>query len=538
MNAEQLLFEYFDGVVDSREVVSRLRKFILDLAARGRLVIQDENDESASELLELIATKKQQMVECGQIKEIKEQPRVDQSPFRLPDSWSWTRIRQVFSDRGQRVPDSSFTYIDVTAIDNNFGRIFKPRIVSAANAPSRARKIVRKGDVIYSCVRPYLQNIAVVEKEFNPIPIVSTAFAVLNGHDLIVPRYTWVVLRTPFFVELVQEKQRGQAYPAINESDFASLLFPLPPLAEQHRIVAKVDELMEQCNKLEEKFQERDNHRKRFTKASFASLTESGLDSRKFRKRSEFVVGNFDCLSVDVNQITRLRQFILDLAIRGKLVEQNPDDESAEELLIQVARIQSRKQSRELTDLASEYQNFALPAQWIWVPATYPANVVSSHGKQIKTKDILKSGKFPVVDQGKVPIRGFCDDDQKVIRVVDPLILFGDHTREIKFIDFDFVVGADGVKILEPIGIDERFYFFVLQWLPLESKGYSRHFKQLKASYIPFPPLAEQHRIVAKVDELMEQCNHLEERIRLKETLQSRSFCSVLARSLTDQLIG
>ena len=336
----------------------------------------------------------------------------------------------------------------------------------------------------------------------------------------------------------IEARASGTTFKEAPGKLIAGLAFPLPPLAEQHRIVAKVDELMEQCNKLEEKFQERDNHRKRFTKASFASLTESGLDSGEFRKRSEFVVGNFDCLSVNVNQITRLRQLILDLAIRGKLVEQNPDDESAEELLIQVARIQSRKQSRELTDLASEYQNFALPAQWIWVPATYPANVVSNHGKQIKTKDILKSGKFPVVDQGKVPIRGFCNDDQKVIRVVDPLILFGDHTREIKFIDFDFVVGADGVKILEPIGIDERFYFFVLQWLPLESKGYSRHFKQLKASYIPFPPLAEQHRIVAKVDELMEQCNHLEERIRLKETLQSRSFCSVLARSLTDQLIG
>ena len=262
-NRSGFVVKNFDRLTLSVEQIKGLRKLILELAVRGRLVKQDLNDEPASELLKRISYKKKHLVELGELRIINKLPQIDQWPHPLPENWSWTRIREVCTDRGQKVPDSNFTYIDVTAIDKELGRVCNPKVLSASEAPSRARKIVRKGDVIYSCVRPYLLNIAVVEEDFNPLPIVSTAFAVLNGHKLVAPRYIWIVLRSSFFVGLVQEKQRGQSYPAINESDFAMLLFPLPPLAEQHRIVARVDELMLQCEELEERIEQQEELRKR-----------------------------------------------------------------------------------------------------------------------------------------------------------------------------------------------------------------------------------------------------------------------------------
>ena len=221
-------------------------------------------------------------------------------------------------------------------------------------------------------------------------------------------------------------------------------------------------------------------------------------------------------------------------------MEQDPADKPTSELLKRIAAEKARlvragesRKSQPLIPIVPAQQPFAVPTSWEWVSSTYPTYGVSDLGKKIKTKDVLESGAFPVVDQGKVLVRGYCNDPRKVVKVSEPLIVFGDHTRETKLIDFDFVVGADGVKILQPVGIDARFYHLTLQWLPLESRGYSRHFKILKSSYIPLPPLAEQHRIVAKVDELMALCDGLEARLGAADTTRQRLLETLLYEALS-----
>ncbi|MEI7637781.1 MAG: restriction endonuclease subunit S [Syntrophus sp. (in: bacteria)] len=224
---------------------------------------------------------------------------------------------------------------------------------------------------------------------------------------------------------------------------------------------------------------------------------------------------NFNKISEAPDAVPRLRRFILDLAVRGKLVEQDPNDEPASELLKRI-RAKRRHVSHNSNadgyplEVTEDQPFFEVPSSWEWVLAIELSIVISDKGKKVQTKDVLEFGKFPVVDQGKMFIRGYCNDDQKVIRSDGPIIVFGDHTRETKLIDFDFVVGADGVKLLKPIEVNPSYYFLALQWMPLENRGYGRHFKLLRVSRIPLPPLAEQHRIVAKVDELMALCDELE----------------------------
>ena len=181
--------------------------------------------------------------------------------------------------------------------------------------------------------------------------------------------------------------------------------------------------------------------------------------------------------------------------MRGKLVEQDRNDEPASELLKRIQAEKARlvkdgkigKQSLVRDDAEAELP-FRVPELWEWTPATYPTFLISDLAKKIQTKDVLQAGKFPVVDQGKMFIRGYCNDSDRVIYVEEPVIIFGDHTRETKLVDFDFVVGADGVKILKPIQIVPAYYFLTLQWLPLDSRGYGRHFKLLRAMKIPLPP--------------------------------------------------
>lgn len=242
----------------------------------------------------------------------------------------------------------------------------------------------------------------------------------------------------------------------------------------------------------------------------------------------------FEQFAETPNAVAKMRELVLGLAVRGRLVKQDPNDEPASVLLKQIYAAKSvRKFCTELSEdstTSSSSCPFAIPSSWQWVGATTPAEIISDNGKKVPTKDVLPDGAYPVVDQGKVFIRGYCNDPDKVIEVTKPIVLFGDHTRETKFIDFDFVVGADGVKLLLPLCIDPFYYYLALRWLPLDSRGYGRHFKLLKASMVPLPPLAEQKRIVTKVDELMAFCDRLEAQQQERDTRQFALACSSIAR--------
>ncbi len=234
--------------------VARLRGLILGLAVRGQLVPQNADDEPAQLLVKRIAAQREQMVRDKKIRATETLPPIEESekPFALPQSWEWVRLREVTHDLGQMQPQERFTYIDVTSIDKEHGVISNEvRVLEADEAPSRARKIVAQNTVIYSMVRPYLLNIAVINREFEPEPIVSTAFAVLHPFSGLDSRFLFFYTRSQPFTDFVSSKMVGMAYPAISDGDLRPAPIPLPPLTEQKRIVAKVDELMALCDDLE-----------------------------------------------------------------------------------------------------------------------------------------------------------------------------------------------------------------------------------------------------------------------------------------------
>jgi type I restriction enzyme S subunit len=371
MNADFLL-NHFDRITEASDAIPHLRRFILDLAVRGKLVTQDPNDEPAGELLKRIQTEKARLVKNGEIRKEKLllSLEMNENLYSLPVGWKWAPIRQVTSDRGQTIPTQDFTYIDVTAINKEIGYIADAKILTASNAPSRARKLVKKGDVIYSCVRPYLLNIAIVDSDIIPEPIASTAFAILNGFGLTLPKYLWIVLRSPFMIECVEAKMRGQAYPAINDSDFALLPFPLPPLAEQHRIVAKVDELMSLCDQLEAAKNERETRRDQLVASSLNQVSEA-QDPITQSAVVRFHLDHLPRLTTHPEHIKQLRQTILNLAVRGRLAPQDPNDEPAEALLkrieeekVELIKAREIKKIDTMVSSSRKIFNLSLPQGW------------------------------------------------------------------------------------------------------------------------------------------------------------------------------
>ena len=163
------------------------------------------------------------------------------------------------------------------------------------------------------------------------------------------------------------------------------------------------------------------------------------------------------------------------------------------------------------------------------VPDSFVKNKVGRRN-QIPAKDIAEVGRFPVVDQGQKFVSGYCDDESRVIDFDLPLIIFGDHTRCLKYVDFPFVLGADGTKVLLPNRklFDPRFYYFALLALEIPSRGYNRHFTSLNERSLPLPPLPEQKKI-AHILSAVQRAIEVQERIiqtttELKKALMHKLF--------------
>lgn len=543
MNAERLLVHY-ENIADTPDAIARLRRFVLDLAVRGKLVPQDPNDEPASELLKRIAAEKDRMVEPREISKQKLLPPVSEAPFDLPPNWIWTRTRKITTDRGQKVPDAAFTYIDVTAIDNEVGIVADPKVLKANDAPSRARKIVHKGDVLYSCVRPYLLNIAVIESEFSPPPIASTAFAVLNGFGLVLPRFQWIVLRSPFMIQHVEQKMRGQAYPAISDTEFARLPFPLPPLAEQHRIVAKVDELMVLCDRLQAARAEREATRDRFTSASLARLNTP--DPKALHDNARFALDSLPVLTARGDQIKQLRQALLDLAIRGKLVPQDANEQVGSdgghartknaELpfqappgwrwcdFAQVAEFENGDRSKNYPN-RTEYVEKGIP--WINTGHIQPDGSLS-----IASMNYITRAKYETLGGGRIKPNDlvYC--------------LRGATFGKTAFVE-PFTEGAiaSSLMIIRPgPSIDRRFTYYYLisplgrsQLLRFDNGTAQPNLAagDVKKYLIAVPPLGEQRRIVVKIDELVTVCDRLEASLTTADDTRRRLLDALLAEALT-----
>lgn len=154
---------------------------------------------------------------------------------------------------------------------------------------------------------------------------------------------------------------------------------------------------------------------------------------------------------------------------------------------------------------------------WIKINFIDSFESISTNGKKIKQKDYLNEGEIPVIDQGKSLVGGFTNDKDKLIEVNDAVVIFGDHTKIIKLVNFDFAPGADGVKVIKPNAFyDPKLFAYLLQVLSMKipDRGYSRHFQFLKKEKIPLLPIIEQKQVVKIVDELFSELDNAIENLK------------------------
>lgn len=186
-----------------------------------------------------------------------------------------------------------------------------------------------------------------------------------------------------------------------------------------------------------------------------------------------------------------------------------------------------------------EEQPYELPKGWKWVRIGKIFIDVTDSQKKIKQKEYLLKGKWPVIDQGQHFIGGYSDADELIYTDELPVIIFGDHTRNVKYIDFQFIQGADGVKVLKPQSfIYSKFLFWLLKGIPFPSLGYRRHFPVLKKMVAPLPPLDEQQRLVARIESLSAKLDAAKAKVQAVLDAHETRKAALLHEAIAGNLIG
>ena len=253
------------------EYVASAKSKILDLAIHGQLVLQDPDDEPASVLLDHIRAEKEELIKQGKLKRDKKESVIfkgednsyyekignkieninDQIPFDLPEGWIWCRGYSCFKGMESTKPQGEFfDYIDIDAIDNRNHRIKGIKHLSVSKAPSRASRAVKNGSVLFSLVRPYLENIALVKEEHSHC-IASTGFYVCNSNGLLQSEFMFFLMISGYVVKGLNQFMKGDNSPSISKDDIENWLYPIPPLNEQHAICRKLKEIFTTIERIE-----------------------------------------------------------------------------------------------------------------------------------------------------------------------------------------------------------------------------------------------------------------------------------------------
>ena len=581
------LLALYDRISDAEDAIPRLRRLVLDLAVRGKLVEQDASDEPAAELLKRIASERERLVREKAIKKPQLLEPIKDHPFNVPSNWNWCRLGGV----AELVRGVSFSASDKSNVPGDellpcfrsgniqSETIWGDFIYVPKTVLRNEQQLVQTGDVLISIANSY----ALVGKcsIVRDLPYAATFGAFLAAIRLhfIAPEYAKVFLSSEHSTEAFSVGSSQTTNIAnITFSTIRDHLFPLPPLAEQHRIVAKVDELMALCDQLEQARAGREAARDRLTTASLARLTAPETDAESlpaevgpgfasgnatntsaFQSHARFALQSLPTLTTRPDQIKTLRHTILNLAVRGKLVEQDTADEPAAALLKRIeaqtaARLAGGRAQKmiELVAVSADEQDFEIPETWLW---TRLGSVIKLwNGFAFKSSDFKTTGT-PVIrigdlTDGEVKLSSSVHVSSEVANSVsddvwipeDALLLAmsGATTGKTAF-------NRTGQKLLlnqrvgriETFSMNINFIRFFFETIIVRNLSISLgtaipnlSTKQINETAIPLPPLAEQHRIVAKVDALMALCDQLEASLTTATTTRSKLLNVLLHEAL------
>ena len=558
------LVQHFDLIALAPGGVARLRELILTLAVQGKLVPQDPSDEPASVLLQKIRAEKDRLIAEGKIKRDKPLAEItdEEKPFELPEGWEWVRIGSVASyiqrGKGPVYSENSDFYVISqkcvrwTGLDMAPARTITPESLTKYEEV----RFLKPGDLLWNSTgtgtigRACLFPASCADQR-----LVADSHVTVVRPLLINSEFLWRWIQCP----IVQSEIEGSASGTTNQielntSTVVEHLVPLPPLAEQSRIVTRVEELMQLCDALEASGQLQAQQHAQLVGTLLGTLTQSQTPEA-LADNWQRIATHFDLLLDRPSSLDALEQTILQLAVRGLLVPQDPTDEAASVLLQKIRTEKDHliaqgkiKRDKPLPPITDEEKPFALPQGWEWVRLgalgqTFDYGTSQKSGDDASAVPILRMGnvqdgrivmsnlKYLKDQDGDLPSLLLLKGDLLFNRtnsyeLVGKTGLFEGFTRDVTFASY-----LIRIRIMPTLGCPEYINMYmntrdcrineIEPDLTQQTGQANYNGTKLKNIRTPLPPLEEQFRIVNRVNELRAMCADLRQRLRDQQTTQT-----------------
>ena len=570
------ILENFDTIFKNKTSLKTLEKVILDLAIKGKLVEQNQDDEPASELIKRIKAEKQRLIDEKIIKKEKSLPPIEEEeiPFNIPNNWEWVRLGNIIQvingyayKSNEYVKESKYQLIRLGNVKNNFlklniSEIYLDKTVIEKTDLQR----IKENDILVTLTgtrgrRDYFYTVRVSENDLKSKELyLNQRVGNLRIFKEIESKYINILLKSGYILDKIFLTETGTANQGnIGTEEVKKLVLCIPPIEEQKRIVSKVEKLQSIIKDLKEIYIKNQSNRENLKK-SLLSEIESQSSDKDLLKNLETVFTNFDKIIKTKEDIKDIRNLILSLAIKGKLVEQNQDDEKASEL---IKRIKSEKQrlidekvikkEKPLPPIEDEEIPFDIPSSWKWIRL----GDISEYIQRGRSPEYSEIEEIPVISQKCVQWTGFDIAKAKYInpssldkyakeRFLQEKDLLWNSTGDgtlgriaiYKKSKFEKAVADSHVTIIRASNTESLYLLLYFSSKKVQDEINSKatgSTKQTELStttvkeyLVPLPPLEEQKRIVSKVEVLMKICDLLEEKIILNEKISDKLLESIL----------
>jgi type I restriction enzyme S subunit len=558
----ETFFKHFDLLAEAPNGVQKLRELILDLAVRGKLVPQDANDEPAAILLERIKKEKERLVKEGKVRKSKVLPPITlgETLYKIPNNWQWIRLGEIGDWGAGATPDRKNSQYYSGLIkwfksgELNDGYIINSEEhITELAFKNCSLRLNQPGDVLIAMYGATIGKVAILETQSTTNQAVCACTCFKGFYNL----YLFIVLKA--YKNIFSSQGAGGAQPNISREKIIHTIAPLPPLNEQKRIVTKVDELMKLCDELEARQKKKQETRILINNAALNKLLTADTPET-FTKNWQRIGDNFDILYSAPENIGKLRQAILQLAVMGKLVPQNANDEPAAVLLERIKKEKERlvkegkiKKSKPLPEITPDEIPYNLPENWEWVRLGdiiefFNGYAFKSNEYQLSGVGIIRIGDIQkgeiVTDNLKFVDMSYLVSIDKNLQVNPNELLIamsGATTGKLGFnkTTQTFLLNQRVGKLIFYL-LDSNFSYFYLttkiQENLIKSVGSAipnLSTEQIKNLEFPLPPLAEQKRIVTKVDKLMKLCDELETKLTQTQTEREKIITAAVKQLLT-----